>query len=120
MGVRADRLISVGVVRPALRMFPGRETLRVPILMYHSIGTDLDSNRAPYYRTVTWADVFARHVQLLQSGAYQVISLMQALAVLGGGLAVAKGRIPVVITFDDGLRDYYTHAFPVLQSAGMS
>ena len=62
MGVRADRLISVGVVRPALRMFPGRETLRVPILMYHSIGTDLDSNRAPYYRTVTSAEVFARSI----------------------------------------------------------
>jgi peptidoglycan/xylan/chitin deacetylase (PgdA/CDA1 family) len=120
MGVRADKIISVRVVQPVLRLFPKRQAIRVPILMYHSISSDIDSGRAPYYRTVTSPEVFARHVELLRSGAYQVITLTQALAALGGRFAVAGGRIPVVITFDDGLRDYYTHAFPVLRSAGMA
>ena len=120
MGVRADRHISVGVVHPVLRLLPKQQRVRVPILMYHSIGTELDSGRAPYYRTVTSPEVFARHVQLLRSGAYQVVTLTQALAAIRGRFATAEGRIPVVITFDDGLRDYYTHAFPVLQAAGMS
>ena len=120
MAVRADRLISVGVVHPIRQVLSIPQKLRVPILMYHSIGKELDLGRAPYYRTVTSPAVFARHIQLLSSGTYQVVSFTQALAAMAGQFEIAQGRIPVVITFDDGLRDFYTQAFPLLQGAGMT
>ncbi len=34
--------------------------------------------------------------------------------------AVHADRIPVVISFDDGLQDFYTNAFPLLKDAGVN
>lgn len=119
MSLRADRFVSLRVVRPMLRITPRRKAIRIPILMYHSIGDDPDPRGAQYYRTVTSPQGFARHMQVLSSEKYQVVTLKQALAAIAGDFLVPEHRIPVVITFDDGLRDFYTNAFPVLHAAGM-
>ena len=78
----------------------------VPILMYHSISGDVSStlNVAP--------DNFARQMEFLRDAGYSVISLGELVENIKKG----RGYIPktVVITFDDGYRDNYLNAFPVL------
>jgi peptidoglycan/xylan/chitin deacetylase (PgdA/CDA1 family) len=88
--------------------------------MYHGISDNVDSSRSPYYRTVTTPSVFASHVHYLKQHGYQVVALSQAVARLGSlSQASQANDRAVVITFDDGLRNFYTSAYPILSGAGM-
>ncbi len=93
-------------------------TLKVPILMYHYISTPPDD--ADKYRTdlsVTPEDFRAQMAYLADNG-FQTIDLYDL------SLAITNKRElppkPVVITMDDGYRDNYENAFPVLQEYGMN
>jgi peptidoglycan/xylan/chitin deacetylase (PgdA/CDA1 family) len=82
----------------------------IPILLYHSIATDA----TPQFKKWTVApEVFAAQVAYLHAHQYTPITVTQL------GQAMANGRSylpyrPVVITFDDGLADFYTTALPIL------
>jgi peptidoglycan/xylan/chitin deacetylase (PgdA/CDA1 family) len=89
--------------------------------MYHSISTDLDDRVSPYFRTVTSPAMFARQVRTLKKSGFHAIGLSEALSLLkGGDAATTPGPRKVVITFDDGFRDFYTTAFPILADAGFT
>src|SRR5256885_1851007 len=55
---------------------------------------------------------FRRHLEVLQE-SHDVVSLDDALSVLDGTRQAA--RDVAVLTFDDGYRDVYRHAFPVMR-----
>ena len=115
-GLRIDRLATLYLIRPILRILPSRSALRIPILMYHSISESNSGNSNPYYQTVTSPEVFAEHMKFLRENNYRVIGLGDAVKEIGG---TAGGSAKcVVITFDDGFRDFYTRAFPVLNGYG--
>lgn len=84
----------------------------IPILLYHRITEDV----APRHRK--WAldpRIFAAHMSYLQDHNYTPITVTQ----LGRAMAdhaVHVPERPVVLTFDDGLADFYAAALPVLQS----
>jgi peptidoglycan/xylan/chitin deacetylase (PgdA/CDA1 family) len=81
--------------------------------MYHSISEEPETGMKPYYRTATHPKVFNSHMQYLHEHGYRAINLAEAATTLetNGNL---HGK-SVVITFDDGLRDFYTNAFPILK-----
>ena len=90
---------------------------RVPILMYHYISAPPPG--ADRYRidlSVTPQD-FERQLQHLASNGYTTISLYELYAHLTLGRSLPPR--PVVLTFDDGYRDHYEHAFPLLKKYGM-
>jgi hypothetical protein len=113
---RADRFATLYFFHPLRRLRP--QGTRIPILMYHSISDADDSSRHPYYRTVTAPQVFDRHLKFLHDGGYRTISLSDAVRLLRGPEVDIKKT--VVITFDDGFQDFYTHAFPALNRYGFS
>lgn len=114
--LRMDRLVSLAASR-----WSGQQKklhrLRIPILMYHSISHELDTRRAPYYRTVTSPRTFARQMRWLAREGYQVISLADAGRRLGTAAGADAERL-VAISFDDGFRDFFTEAHPVLSDLG--
>lgn len=80
---------------------------QVPILYYHSImdepGNEL---RMP-------PEEFEEQMKYLSQNGYQVITLDQLYnALYNKGSLPAK---PIAITFDDGYRDNFTNAFPIMQ-----
>ena len=92
--------------------------MRIPILMYHSISETSDTAVHPYFSVETSPAVFEAQMQFLRDNGYCTISPADVIALLSSGQT--DGKKYVVITFDDGYRDFYTSAFPVLNKLGMS
>jgi peptidoglycan/xylan/chitin deacetylase (PgdA/CDA1 family) len=116
--MRLDRLITLGVVQPIHRALSGPRRAQLPILMYHSISEGTEDAVPPYYRTATRPSVFAQHMALLRAEGYRVVSLQSGLHEFRSGCS--DNRKTVVLTFDDGLRDFYTGAFPILRESGQT
>jgi peptidoglycan/xylan/chitin deacetylase (PgdA/CDA1 family) len=83
---------------------------RLRILMYHALA------EAPADPFAVRPARFAAQMQYLADHRLQVVSLQEGLARLRRG---ADLRRRVVLTFDDGLRDFLTTALPVLQRYGL-
>lgn len=113
---RLDRLLTLCFFQPLLKVVGGGRGVRLPVLMYHSVSDQSEANVAPYYRTATHPEVFARHIALLQAEGWEVVSLKSGLQTLDGGNA-ARRKV-IALTFDDGFRDFYTAAFPILKQYG--
>ena len=89
----------------------------VPILMYHYLSvppTDADIYRLDLSVT---PDLFAAHLDAMRQAGYTTISLYTLIDYLTTGSPLPEK--PVVLTFDDGYRDNYTNAFPLLRDRGM-
>ena len=78
---------------------------RGAILMYHSV------NESGDFFSVTPAQ-FRSQMELLHKRGYEVVSLPEICSRLTARTLSGK---EVAITFDDGYRDNYTHAFPILK-----
>jgi peptidoglycan/xylan/chitin deacetylase (PgdA/CDA1 family) len=118
--MRIDRTLTLALFGPLQRLVARDGGVSIPILMYHSVARDLDDAQRPYFRRVTSPEAFARQIALLRASGYASVTLSQALDALeaaGEGGAV-RGAPKVVITFDDGFRDFCTEAFPILEQAG--
>jgi peptidoglycan/xylan/chitin deacetylase (PgdA/CDA1 family) len=117
MDVRLDRLATLYLASP-LRRFVAETSMSIPILMYHSIAEEDETGTHPYYRTTTSPTAFAAQMEYLQANGYQTCSMTDAINLMHSDTGKALKR--VVITFDDGFRDFYRQAFPVLNRFGFS
>jgi peptidoglycan/xylan/chitin deacetylase (PgdA/CDA1 family) len=111
---RVDRFAAVYFFHPLRRLWPQRA---IPILMYHSISDLDDSDRHPYYRTRTTVKMFEQQVRFLRQNRYRTVSVTEAFRRTQTAKAAEK---LVGITFDDGYKDFYTNAFPILSHYGYS
>ena len=87
-------------------------TLSVPILMYHHVAPAAAPGDIYPGLTVTDAD-FAAQLAYLRSQGYHTIDLRQLFGALYAHKALPAR--PILLTFDDGYADNYTHALPILR-----
>jgi peptidoglycan/xylan/chitin deacetylase (PgdA/CDA1 family) len=140
--MRLDRLITLELVRPVQRAWCSlkRQTPAagangaIPVLMYHSITDSLEAGTSPYYRVNTSPGRFREHLRFLAENGYRTISLSALVERLCTVKSKSKSKISagrdqirsatnsklIVITFDDGFRNFATHAFPALQEHGFT
>ena len=111
-----DRAATVHFFHPLRRWSSPQPGARIPVLMYHSVSSEDESNVHPYFRTTTTPQVFATQMQFLADQKYTVLPLHEASERLRTNLP-SNGK-EVVITFDDGFRDFRTNAFPTLERHG--
>jgi peptidoglycan/xylan/chitin deacetylase (PgdA/CDA1 family) len=116
--MRADRALSLYVFRPLTGLLPRRET-KVPILMYHRVPQLDRCSTHPYYCTATAVAIFEQQVRFLREHGYRAVSVSEAFRAVQQP-APDEGQKLVAITFDDGYRDFYTNAFPILSRYGYS
>ena len=92
-------------------------TIRVPVLMYHYIRINpVATDRLGYGLSVTPADFAAQMGWLVENGYHAVFPSELTAALTQGAPLPTK---PIVLTFDDGYRDFYDQAWPVLKRYGL-
>ncbi len=83
-----------------------------PILLYHRVVEGQEKNRYAVSPTA-----FEAQMRYLAENGYTTITpAYLAQVILNGGELPER---PVVITFDDGYADTYTHAFPIMEKYGL-
>jgi peptidoglycan/xylan/chitin deacetylase (PgdA/CDA1 family) len=107
------KIISVSVIVliicASIGIYGGRALYIPPILMYHSL---VETDNPPDSLSVS-VKSFERQMSFLTRNHYNVITLESLAAMLK-----ARKKIPpktVVLTFDDGRKDNYLYAFPILK-----
>lgn len=97
----------------------GNQAIRLPILMYHyvrqppSMATDLLG-----YRLSVAPAAFQEQMDWLYKHGYHPVNFNQVRAYFEGADGLPPR--PVVITLDDGYRDLYTAAYPILRAYGFT
>jgi peptidoglycan/xylan/chitin deacetylase (PgdA/CDA1 family) len=93
------------------------DSLRVPILVYHSVAPHHPGQTAEQQLLDVDTSVFSAQMHYLAEHRCSVISLARLIAALEGGGVPANA---VVITFDDGWENQYHYAYPVLRQLGLT
>ena len=114
---RLDRLATLSIGHPIAKALGATLGARVPILMYHSISENLFGKSHPYYQINTSAEAFSRQMRWLRNHGYRTLDLPELIEKFERRENLAK---TVVITFDDGYRDFLDGALPVLKQCGFS
>lgn len=101
-------------VEPANTGPSPQTTVSVPVLMYHKINSYYQE--ASLYRILP--DEFDWQMQYLKEHGYHTVDLGAVLDHFQKGQSLPAK--PIVITFDDGFRDNYLYAYPILQKYGFT
>src|SRR5215469_12799908 len=112
-----DRIITLYLCSPVAKVVGRANQVCVPILTYHSISNNLFGHSHPYFQISTSPEVFSSQMRWLRDAGYQSIDLAEMLKQLASGNDVSK---KVVITFDDGYRDFYTDGFCIMKQCGFT
>jgi peptidoglycan/xylan/chitin deacetylase (PgdA/CDA1 family) len=108
--------MSLYAFRPLMGMNVVSSKPALPVLMYHSISDDVEPDTSPYYQTHTNPALFAQQVRWLSEEGFRSVSLEEGLQLARQG-KLGESKV-VVLTFDDGFRDFHDSAFPVLRAHG--
>ena len=93
------------------------EVRQVRILAYHRVVADIaQAERNSIHGLVISAETFARHLEIICE-TDDVVTIDEALAILRD--EPRTGRAATLITLDDGYRDVYDQAWPVLKRFGV-
>jgi len=83
----------------------------IPILIYHSIdNSNSNISISP--------EIFVKQMGFLKAAGFQVISLSQLVSIVRPEMRASEKLL--VLTFDDGLKNFYTAAWPILSQYGFS
>lgn len=89
--------------------------VRIPILMYHQVSGPLPGVKS--CQDCVSPEAFEVQMRALRGAGYRVIPLATLVQLLDA-LSIRELKRCVVLTFDDGFRDHYANAYPVLRRYG--
>src|SRR5579862_7828933 len=88
--------------------------LRIPVLMYHYVSTPPANADPTLLDLVVLPENFVQQMQYLKTNGFHTVTPDQVYVAL-----TSHGNLPsnpVMLTFDDGYEDAYTHVFPTLKA----
>jgi len=111
--VALQPIVPTATVVPPTPTPKPRGTTIIPILMYHYVRVVTDPKDTIGIGLSVKPDLFARQMQYLADNGYTTLTMQEVYDIIAGRkMLPAK---PIALTFDDGYRDFYTAAWPVLQ-----
>jgi len=117
LALRLDRFITLYVRTPLVSITGMMDGPCIPVLVYHSISDNLFGMSHPYRQINTSSRQFSRQMRWLKEQGYESIDLKTMWSYLESGTNLNK---KVVITFDDGYRDLFTEALPLMKQLGFT
>src|SRR5580765_3414722 len=90
--------------------------IKIPVLTYHSIDDRAVDDSASVVSTSL--EIFRQHIAFLGRSGYHGIRLSELTSLLAEGKPLPERA--VVITFDDGYHNFYSHAWPILRESGFA
>jgi peptidoglycan/xylan/chitin deacetylase (PgdA/CDA1 family) len=91
---------------------------RILIISYHRVVSDFTGElQRSIPGLLISQETFRRHLEALSAAGYEFATLGDALEVMGGRRTARKDLC--VVTFDDGYKDVYQYAYPVLERMGV-
>lgn len=88
-------------------------SINVPILIYHYVEYVTDERDTIRKSLNILPHIFIRQIETLKNAGYTFITASELIDILDGKIKLPQK--PIVITFDDGYRDFYTDVFPILK-----
>ncbi|MGC9350114.1 MAG: polysaccharide deacetylase family protein [Anaerolineae bacterium] len=114
----ATQTVAPDAPPPTATYPPPPPSIQVPILMYHYV-SELPPDADQYRRDLTVPpDRFEAQLRYLQEQGYQSVRLTDIYETLTSGKPLPER--PVVLTFDDGYKDAFTHVLPLLSAYGFT
>ncbi|WP_083856566.1 polysaccharide deacetylase family protein [Nitrolancea hollandica] len=95
---------------------PAGQTEPVPILMYHYVRPDPGNGDTIGQDLSVTPDNFADQLNYLAEHHFTTMTMEELADVRAKRRALPPN--PIVLTFDDGYRDFYTYAWPLLREHG--
>ncbi len=99
--------------KPVLGIRADGPDYQIPILMYHYVEHVKDSGDKIRISLNTLPEVLDQQIKTLVDNNYNFITASDLADILDGIKPLPNK--PVMLTFDDGYRDFYTDAFPILK-----
>ena len=93
-------------------------TITIPVIVYHSIRPSFPEETLEMKRYSTEPHIFEQELVFLKESGYHVISFKEMLDYFDQGIPLPAK--PVILTFDDGWRNQYVYAFPLLKKYGFT
>ncbi|WP_339003362.1 polysaccharide deacetylase family protein [Fusobacterium animalis] len=100
------------IERKYFSLYVNRKKYEVPVIMYHRVINNAENEGV--YGTYIYEDMFKKHLQYLKDKNYTVITFKD-LDKIGWRNRFEKDRKYIILTFDDGYKDNYDLAFPILK-----
>lgn len=94
------------------RPLDARQTVQIPILMYHYIEHVKDPRDTIRQKLNIYPETLDAQLKTMTSAGYTFLYASEVADILDGKKPMPSK--PIVLTFDDGYRDFYTDAFPIL------
>lgn len=89
------------------------QTFRVPILLYHYVEYVKDKKDTIRKSLSIPPNIFVKQLETLKNANFTFITTSDLADVMDGKINVPNN--PIILTFDDGYKDFYTDVFPVLK-----
>ena len=96
-------------------LYVNKKKYDIPVIMYHRVINNPENEGV--YGTYIYEDMFKKHLQYLKDKNYTVITFKD-LDKIGWRNRFEKGKKYIILTFDDGYKDNYELAFPILKEFG--
>ncbi len=87
---------------------------RLPIFMYHYVEYVQDKGDTIRQSLDITPYTFEKQIETLVAGGYTFLTAKDIGELFDGNVTTIPEK-PIVLTFDDGYRDFYTDAFPILK-----
>lgn len=100
-------------IRNLLKQAVPGATYRVPVLLYHYVEYVKDQGDTIRQSLDVTPDVFTKQVQTLVLANYTFLTASDLADILDNKMKIPEK--PILLTFDDGYKDFYTDVWPILQ-----
>lgn len=100
-------------VKESIKNLKPQKSFRVPIFLYHYVEYVKDEGDTIRQSLNITPYVFDQEVKTLLDAGYTFITLSDLADALDDKISLPSK--PVILTFDDGYRDFYTDVFPILK-----